>query len=591
MNPIDDQIDFDFEELDTIIGESPIVSPHYFNVREDDFVSQLLLKSPESAPVSGRHLLQDENQRNHHQPSQLTNVPDRHVASGILPLDRLDLSEKPRKVNQNSTCDYMKLDIAAIEDELEMDSITNELEDLSSALNLDQSVSHSINLPEHWGSSKSYPTFPPERHPASTSNRVGMLLPMTHTVTPHHLQHSTSSERMHRLLLGLSVPALHNLDEHLRPINSPEREDPTPRTTTSMQIPKPSTMYTIPSHSSDQVADATADNIMSQIDLIRIPSGGTDFSERAPFSPPSSSIPRPAGTPQPKLRYSEGATASHYCHICGRASNTAQLAACANVKLGLCRKTLCEKCLLLHQRELFSWAKASNSTWTCTHCRGVCPKRARCHQYQRNNMRRKLQNAKRSDSVKNEGRQVAETPVEVKRVISKSSNTPKDKTSKRKMGRPKDSSFNLTNSRTPSKSESKETKQGRDSHSNAAISLIADWRPENMTPKGTCPDETVKDIVDVFNSKAAPFHQDDYSRALPGQWSLIPQEYDYEKGLTTSTHTNYEALEDLFEERVNPLSHSSAVLSDSKMQDERSSAEAGGKEHDEYNFTVPLVEK
>lgn len=104
----------------------------------------------------------------------------------------------------------------------------------------------------------------------------------------------------------------------------------------------------------------------------------------------SSSSSRGATRLGPKLRYSEGASASHYCHICGRASNTAQLAACANVRIGLCRKTLCEKCLLVHQGELFHWAKMKGSTWTCTHCRGVCPQRARCHQYQRNNMRRRL---------------------------------------------------------------------------------------------------------------------------------------------------------------------------------------------------------
>lgn len=36
------------------------------------------------------------------------------------------------------------------------------------------------------------------------------------------------------------------------------------------------------------------------------------------------------------------------------------------------------------------WAKEKDTTWTCTHCRGVCPRRARCHQYQRNNQRRRL---------------------------------------------------------------------------------------------------------------------------------------------------------------------------------------------------------
>lgn len=126
--------------------------------------------------------------------------------------------------------------------------------------------------------------------------------------------------------------------------------------------------------------------------LIRRESGLSTFSGSFNTSQGHEGSSRPEGAIQPKLRYSEGASASHYCHICGRASNTAQLAACANVRIGLCRKTLCEKCLLVHQRELFEWAKEKDTSWTCTHCRGVCPKRARCHQYQRNNMRRRLKN-------------------------------------------------------------------------------------------------------------------------------------------------------------------------------------------------------
>lgn len=163
------------------------------------------------------------------------------------------------------------------------------------------------------------------------------------------------------------------------------------------------------------------DEVIAQIDLTRIPSGNSG--ESVVIRTPGYIAPIEDAS-QPKLRYSEGASASHYCHICGRASNTAQLAACANVQIGLCRKTLCEKCLLLHQRDMFHWAKAKDTTWTCTHCRGVCPKRARCHQYQRNNMRRRLKNAKGTTEETKETLKVERKPI-AKTPTAKKANTPR----------------------------------------------------------------------------------------------------------------------------------------------------------------------
>jgi hypothetical protein len=97
-----------------------------------------------------------------------------------------------------------------------------------------------------------------------------------------------------------------------------------------------------------------------------------------------------AGQKQTRLRYSKGAAPSKYCHVCGRSAKTVSVALCGNNKLGLCRKVVCDKCLIMHQWGDFRSAKESESSWTCTHCRGDCPARARCHQYQRNNMRRRL---------------------------------------------------------------------------------------------------------------------------------------------------------------------------------------------------------
>lgn len=178
-------------------------------------------------------------------------------------------------------------------------------------------------------------------------------------------------------------------------------------------------------HRHDMRMDSDMEEVLAQIDLTRVPSGNSGDSVGREHTKPIEDA------SQPRLRYSEGASASHYCHICGRASNTAQLAACANVRIGLCRKTLCEKCLLLHQRNLFHWAKAKDTTWTCTHCRGVCPKRARCHQYQRNNMRRRLKNTKGTsdetkETLKVEKKPIAKTPTARKAHASQAqSNTPR----------------------------------------------------------------------------------------------------------------------------------------------------------------------
>lgn len=94
-----------------------------------------------------------------------------------------------------------------------------------------------------------------------------------------------------------------------------------------------------------------------------------------------------------RLRYSKGAAPSKYCHVCGRSAKTVSVALCGNNKLGLCRKVVCDKCLIMHQWGDFRNAKEAESSWTCTHCRGDCPPRARCHQYQRNNMRRRLKSS------------------------------------------------------------------------------------------------------------------------------------------------------------------------------------------------------
>lgn len=156
---------------------------------------------------------------------------------------------------------------------------------------------------------------------------------------------------------------------------------------------------------------------MAQLALNRIPSGASSSSNQEGSELPSTRPSGKEGGTQSKMRYSEGATASNYCHVCGRASNTIELAACANTRIGLCRKVMCDKCLLLHQRPMFYYAKEANSSWICMHCRNMCPKRARCHQYQKNNLRRRLRNEQKAKIPKENK---PKTPRKVKKQAAKS---------------------------------------------------------------------------------------------------------------------------------------------------------------------------
>jgi len=111
----------------------------------------------------------------------------------------------------------------------------------------------------------------------------------------------------------------------------------------------------------------------------------TSCAPAAPVQMSSSAAPSAA-----KLRYSKGAAPSKYCHVCGRSAKTVSVALCGNNRLGLCRKVVCDKCLLMHQRESWDLAKSAGAGWICMHCRNKCPERARCHQYQRNNLKRRM---------------------------------------------------------------------------------------------------------------------------------------------------------------------------------------------------------
>lgn len=68
--------------------------------------------------------------------------------------------------------------------------------------------------------------------------------------------------------------------------------------------------------------------------------------------------------PQAVKHYSD-ATPSTHCHVCCRSSKNIEVFACANIKLGLCRKVVCSRCFAQH-----NWNVTSQ--WTCPHCQGIC---------------------------------------------------------------------------------------------------------------------------------------------------------------------------------------------------------------------------
>ncbi len=83
-------------------------------------------------------------------------------------------------------------------------------------------------------------------------------------------------------------------------------------------------------------------------------------------------------------------TPSRFCHICSRTAKKVELLACANLASGACRKVVCEKCFAEYKWD-WKTAEKNRSSWQCTHCRRVCPRRAQCAIYRRTNERRREQ--------------------------------------------------------------------------------------------------------------------------------------------------------------------------------------------------------
>lgn len=100
--------------------------------------------------------------------------------------------------------------------------------------------------------------------------------------------------------------------------------------------------------------------------------------------------------PISRPRFYATTTSSRYCHICGRGSSSNTTARCSNTSVGLCRKVICQRCLLIHDPTNASVTTRNDLTWKCTHCTDNCPPTARCHQYAKNNLKRRIRNLEAS---------------------------------------------------------------------------------------------------------------------------------------------------------------------------------------------------
>jgi hypothetical protein len=90
--------------------------------------------------------------------------------------------------------------------------------------------------------------------------------------------------------------------------------------------------------------------------------------------------------------------ASRFCHICSRMPRRGQGAAvCKNMAKGLCRKIVCERCIVDNGWN-YAAIKSNVNSWLCPHCAGLCPARSQCHIYNRINARRK-----RAEDVTDDG--------------------------------------------------------------------------------------------------------------------------------------------------------------------------------------------
>ena len=97
---------------------------------------------------------------------------------------------------------------------------------------------------------------------------------------------------------------------------------------------------------------------------------------------------------------------SRFCHVCSRTPKNVRLAVCSNIRRGICRKVVCEKCFDLYKYADFDSVLNMETEWICPHCSECCPAKAQCGTYQKINDRLRVNRLKQSGprNVRNRSR-------------------------------------------------------------------------------------------------------------------------------------------------------------------------------------------
>lgn len=119
-----------------------------------------------------------------------------------------------------------------------------------------------------------------------------------------------------------------------------------------------------------------------------------------------SNLTKPAGKMAPRVRRYTRAKPSKFCHVCARSGDNMELLACKNVKYGVCRKSVCQRCFGVHAWDWVT-AKSNPEEFSCCHCRRDCPESAQCRIYQKTNERRRNTSMRKrimiEDTLANDG--------------------------------------------------------------------------------------------------------------------------------------------------------------------------------------------
>lgn len=89
------------------------------------------------------------------------------------------------------------------------------------------------------------------------------------------------------------------------------------------------------------------------------------------------------------------ATASRFCHMCGRKVRSGCFITCSRIHIGLCRKVVCSFCVHSIGAAATGQQTDGEEGWVCPHCRGRCGVKAQCHTYGKTNYRRHLRLSKK----------------------------------------------------------------------------------------------------------------------------------------------------------------------------------------------------